>query len=126
MAGSDKKTAQDQTRFRVLAAAIAALVLLAAGLNLSAWFIRSRFMTAAQKAAQVPVTFYPAENAPPEPRLEANPLQDLQALHDKEDALLKRYRWIDKPKGIVQIPVDRAMVVLAERGLPARHGKADR
>jgi hypothetical protein len=101
------------------------VVLLAAGLNLAAWLMRSHFMTAAQKAAQNPVTFYPAENAPPEPRLEANPLADLQALHDKEDALLNRYRWIDKSKGIVQIPVDRAMALLARRGLPARRGKAD-
>ncbi len=126
MAGSDNKDVQNHARVRVFAAAFAALICLAAGLDLTVRFVVSRLLTARQKAELAPVTFYPAENAPPEPRLEANPIQDLQDLHKKEDALLNRYRWIDKPKGIVQIPVDRAIVLLAQRGLPARRTKVDR
>ena len=37
-----------------------------------------------------------------------------------EDALLKNYGWIDQKTGIVRIPVDRAIELLAKRGLPAR------
>lgn len=32
---------------------------------------------------------------------------------------LESYGWIDRPAGIVRIPIDRAMQLLVERGLPA-------
>jgi len=57
---------------------------------------------------------------PPEPRLESNPLQALQTLRAKEDGILNHYAWVEQTKGIVRIPIDRAMDLIAERGLPAR------
>jgi hypothetical protein len=33
---------------------------------------------------------------------------------------LNSYGWIDRSSGIVQIPIDRAMDLLAQRGLPTR------
>jgi hypothetical protein len=57
---------------------------------------------------------------PPEPRLQTNPRADLQALRAEEHALLETYGWIDQPDGIVHIPIDRAMALTVERGLPAR------
>ena len=126
MAPSNKMRAQTDTSFRFFVAAIVALIIAAVGLDLTIRVVWSRFLSASLKAERAPVTFYPVENAPPEPRLEANPLQDLRDLHKKEDALLNSYRWIDKPKGIVQIPVDRAIELLALRGLPARRERVDR
>jgi hypothetical protein len=32
------------------------------------------------------------------------------------------YAWVDREKGVVRIPVERAIDLLAERGLPARNG----
>jgi len=32
--------------------------------------------------------------------------------------LLHHYRWIDKDQGAVQIPVERAMELVAKEGLP--------
>jgi hypothetical protein len=57
---------------------------------------------------------------PPEPRLQTDPLQDLRALHAEEDALLNSYGWVDRKAGVVHIPVQRAIELLAQRGLPAR------
>ncbi len=57
---------------------------------------------------------------PPEPRLQQTPRIDLQAIRSREEKLLHQYGWIDRQKGVVRIPVDRAMDLLAERGLPAR------
>jgi hypothetical protein len=34
--------------------------------------------------------------------------------------LLQGYHWVDQNAGVVQIPIDRAMDLLAQRGLPAR------
>jgi hypothetical protein len=57
---------------------------------------------------------------PPEPRLQTDPLQDLRALHAEEDAVLNTYGWVDRKAGVVRIPVQRALDLLAQRGLPAR------
>lgn len=56
----------------------------------------------------------------PEPRLQIRGAQELQKLRAAEDAWLTSYGWIDQKAGIVRIPVDRAMELLATRGLPVR------
>lgn len=43
---------------------------------------------------------------------------DLAALHDREDLLLNYYSWVDQSKGTVRIPIQRAMELIAQRGLP--------
>jgi hypothetical protein len=48
------------------------------------------------------------------------PGQELKATRAAEDLMLKSYAWVDKDKGIVRIPIQRAIDLLAQRGLPAR------
>jgi hypothetical protein len=55
---------------------------------------------------------------PPEPRLEANSLALRRALKTREDAQLTSYGWIDRGARIVHIPIDRAMAMIAEKGVP--------
>ena len=55
---------------------------------------------------------------PPAPRLQTSPADDLTQMRRAEDRALHRYRWIDKERGIVQLPIDRAMSLLLEEGLP--------
>lgn len=40
------------------------------------------------------------------------------ALRAAETELLNTYGWIDQEAGVVRIPIDRAMELIAERGLP--------
>jgi hypothetical protein len=56
----------------------------------------------------------------PEPRLQKSEIPDLEAIRAAEDKLLNSYAWVDQPKGVVRIPVERAIEVLAQRGLPSR------
>jgi len=56
----------------------------------------------------------------PEPRLQLAPREDLAALRTREDAELNSYGWVDKTSGVVRIPIDRAMDLVLERGLPVR------
>jgi cytochrome c oxidase cbb3-type subunit III len=44
----------------------------------------------------------------------------LKEMRATEDAVLHSYGWVDQAAGIVRIPIERAMELLAERGLPAR------
>ncbi|HRI88080.1 MAG TPA: hypothetical protein PK869_07445 [Candidatus Hydrogenedentes bacterium] len=58
---------------------------------------------------------------PPLPRLQERPSVDIQAYREAEHAQISGYKWIDKTAGIVQIPVERALEIVAEKGLP--HGR---
>jgi hypothetical protein len=59
-----------------------------------------------------------AQKLPPEPRLQADPALDMRKLRSDEDQVMRQYAWIDPDKGIVRIPVERAMELTAQRGLP--------
>lgn len=50
-----------------------------------------------------------ASELPPAPRLQTTPRLDLQEVRAQEDAHLEGYAWIDRPKGIARIPIERAM-----------------
>lgn len=55
----------------------------------------------------------------PTPRLqEDDGNQDIADLHEREDLLLDNYSWVDRSKGTVRIPIERAMELIAQRGLP--------
>lgn len=63
---------------------------------------------------------------PPGPRLQVAPARDWRQLHASENEILTSYSWVDRQAGVVRIPIDRAMDLLAQRGLPARSGAAAR
>ena len=56
----------------------------------------------------------------PEPRLEKSERTELREFIENEDRRLATYNWIDKDKGVVQIPIDHAMDLIVKRGLPVR------
>jgi hypothetical protein len=56
----------------------------------------------------------------PEPRLQANPVPELNQFRATEEQKLNNYRWVDKQRGTARIPIERAMDLIAERGLPTR------
>jgi hypothetical protein len=58
------------------------------------------------------------QEAPQGPRLQVNAPGDLRKFRAQEDALLDSYGWINREAGSVHIPIDRAMRLLVERGLP--------
>jgi hypothetical protein len=60
------------------------------------------------------------DRQPPLPRLQRLPTQDLEELRRRENAVLSSYGWVDPPSGIVRIPIEEAMRLVNERGLPAR------
>jgi hypothetical protein len=47
----------------------------------------------------------------------------LEDLRRREHQALTTYGWVDRRAGVVRIPVDRAMDLLVERGLPTRPKK---
>lgn len=59
-----------------------------------------------------------APTEPPAPRLQGNPQLDMRQLRQAEDAVLNYYGWVDPDRGIVRIPIERAIDLIAWRGLP--------
>jgi hypothetical protein len=65
-----------------------------------------------QKVAELTQSF-------PTPRVQTDDgNQDLVDLHEREDLLLDNYSWIDRSQGKVRIPIEQAMELIAQRGLP--------
>jgi len=61
---------------------------------------------------------------PPEPRLQAEPKIELKDLRADEDAILSSYGWVDPNNGIVRIPIDQAIDIVAQKGLPSKPSPA--
>jgi hypothetical protein len=57
---------------------------------------------------------------PPPPRLQPQPATDLKRYCEIEQQQLTTYGWVDQQNGLVRIPVDRAMDIVLDKGLPAR------
>ncbi len=62
---------------------------------------------------------YP-QSAFPSPKLEEDERGQLNAIRLKEEQTLSTYDYIDKNAGTIRIPIDRAMDLIAQRGLPVR------
>jgi hypothetical protein len=57
---------------------------------------------------------------PPEPRLQVTAPKDLEQYKAAQEEILNNYGWVDQNAGIVRIPIDRAMDILVQKGLPLR------
>jgi uncharacterized protein HemX len=55
---------------------------------------------------------------PPSPRLQVAERQDLAALRAREEARLHGYAWTGPDRQHVRIPIEQAMRMVAERGIP--------
>ena len=60
------------------------------------------------------------QTAFPEPRLQIAPQLDLAAMRAREETELHSYGWVDRQAGVVRLPIDRAMELMVQRGLPVR------
>lgn len=69
--------------------------------------------------------FEDARMLPPQPRLQVQPRVDLQAYCEDQMQQLNTYGWVDPHNEVVRIPVDRAMDLLVQRGLPARQAAVE-
>ena len=62
---------------------------------------------------------YP-QTAFPDPKLEEDEQTQLNGIRMAEEKTLYSYGWVDESAGTVHIPIDRAMDLLVQRGLPVR------
>lgn len=96
------------------------LAIAAALVHVALWGLFRWFQAREVKRDQPvpPIVAASLRRTPPEPRLEPDPLAPRAAAQAREDAILASYGWIDRKAGIARIPIDRAMELLVEKGLP--------
>src|SRR5687767_11095198 len=85
------------------------------------WFFEGQRQTADTVARKYPLAVG-QDKLPPTPNLQTQPFQDIFTLRQSEAARLGTYGWVDKEGGIARIPIDRAMELTLQRGLPVRAG----
>jgi hypothetical protein len=109
-------------------ASIPGIVLTGAGLAVTAvlvfalvsgifWYLADHPLTAPRPN---PMAETNQQQFPPQPRLEVHPTIEMQELRSDEDRILSTYGWTDKEKGVVRVPIDRAMELQLERGFPTK------
>jgi hypothetical protein len=64
--------------------------------------------------------FASTREIPTGPLLQANPHEDLVTFCAEQRQQVNTYAWINKAGGIVQIPIDQAMNIVLQKGLPSR------
>jgi hypothetical protein len=72
------------------------------------------------------------QDLPPEPRLQGmpghphDPQLDRRLKLDTDREALEKSGWIDQSAGVAQIPIEDAMRILAEKGLPGASAPAEK
>jgi hypothetical protein len=106
-----------------------AVICILSGVIIWAMYLYLERREAAQQPPQNPLVARQAETrkasdtdtaAFPTPRLQKDDVSEMDALRQHEIDTLSTYGWVDKQAGIVRIPIDRAIELTAQRGLPAR------
>jgi hypothetical protein len=117
-AGHELSDAQAWPILRFLAFLVVASIATAAAVAVFYNYLEGR--EAREKTARYPLAVGQARPLPPPPRLQTYPFTDLKDLRREEEQILDHYQWVDKNAGVVRIPVERAIELTAERGLPVR------
>ncbi len=109
-----------------VAIAIASIfVLIVIAMSLTFWLLGT-FNTIRVETEPTPLPLIELRPTPPPPRLQPNLIdrataeEELRILREREDAILTSYEWVDRDGGIVRIPIERAIELLAEQEEPAR------
>ena len=98
------------------------LLVIAAFLHVFLWWLQGTYSRQSQRAQtqMYPLAAGQQDRLPPSPRFQENPQQELQDMLTKQKALLEGYGWLSKDEGIARIPIEDAMKMVVERGVPVR------
>ncbi|MBL8114079.1 MAG: hypothetical protein JNK60_14460 [Acidobacteria bacterium] len=99
---------------------VAILVLTIGSMGLMFGLNKALVATSVEKNERPPSPLAEANKPaqPVGPLLEVSPPRNWQTYKKAEAEHLKSYGWIEKEKGVAHIPIERAIDIVAEKGLP--------
>jgi len=95
-----------------------ACLLLTLALTLFATWQLFRYFSVANRGPASASSFAGVRQLPPAPELEVHPREDLLETQAGQQQELETYSWEDRSAGTVRIPIERAMDLLLQKGLP--------
>src|SRR5688572_24747566 len=95
----------------ILAVSLAVVIGIVAGLF---WLFESE----AAETDPAPLPLAEENPVTPGPLLQVSPREDLDDMHKREQRQISSSAWVDRDRGVARIPIDRAIALAAERGLP--------
>jgi hypothetical protein len=98
------------------------LVLSAVAVHIAMWFMFRVFVSQREAAStpEFPLAVGQEHRLPAGPRLQRFPANEIYQFRTNENEQLNSYGWIDRNAGTVHIPIDDAMRLTLQRGLPSR------
>ena len=79
------------------------------------------FVTQSEETtAEFPLAVGQEQRLPAAPRLQQFPPTEMYEFRKHENEVLEKYGWVNKETGVVRLPIEEAMKLTVERGLPAR------
>ncbi|MDQ3907181.1 MAG: hypothetical protein M3268_02435 [Acidobacteriota bacterium] len=102
------------------------MIVAAVVIHTAVWWLFDLFDRREAQKGRPPATLVQTQRpAVPEPRLQTDAPADLNSMREAEKNELETYGWIDQQKGVVRIPVEQAMTILVQRGLPKTQPSAN-
>jgi hypothetical protein len=99
----------------IFIAGLAITLIIVTGLMAALFWI---FESGAEKRDPAPLPLAEESPSTPGPLLQVSPREDLDQMRQREHQVLSTPAWVDRDRGVARIPIDRAMALAAERGLP--------
>jgi len=86
------------------------------------WLFEGQTVSWNEQVQRFPLAAGQVKEAPL-PRLQTQPFKDVHTLKREQFEMLSSYGWVDQGTGVVRIPIEDAMRILAERGGVATTGQ---
>jgi hypothetical protein len=97
---------------------LAALAIVIAFVFLFTWGLFRQYTVSDQNGGPAS-SFANVREVPPGPVLQVRPEEDLEHLLARQTQMLETYGWENRQAGTVRIPIEQAMDLLLQKGLPA-------
>jgi hypothetical protein len=99
------------------------LLVIGAVAHVLLWWLLAVYHGQAERAQTraYPLAAGREEQRVPGPRLQEYPLQEMRELRRRQEALLRGYAWVNREGGMARIPIEDAMRIVVDRGLPVRN-----
>ena len=116
MTASQKPKLDSEISLKAIVVFVVVLILIVVGASAGMYYLTTVFRDRGA-ANDPPMPLLPEArqaHVPEGPRLQADPMQEMRDLHAEESLELSSYSWVDEAGGVAEIPVARAMELMAE------------